>query len=153
MGPSRASPDRTFLDGFLPHLLARAAQAVGEGFHAELRRRGTTVPVWRVLAALSGSPGETVGALAQACLLHQPTMTKLLDRMERDGLVRRHSDGRDRRIVRVALTPTGQGRAADLMAAAKRHEAELLARYPRVGEIRDLLREIGEQPGQVGAEE
>ena len=33
MGPPRASPDR-FLDGFLPHLLARAAHAAAEGFGA-----------------------------------------------------------------------------------------------------------------------
>ena len=58
------------------------------------RRRGVGVPVWRVLASLSGSRGETVTGLAEVCLLQQPTMTKLLDRMVRDGLVTRAQDAR-----------------------------------------------------------
>ena len=141
MGPSPASPDR-FLDGFLPHLLARAAEAAAEAFHAELRGRGTTVPVWRALAALADGPGETVGALAAACLMQQPTMTKLLDRMARDGLVRRQEDERDRRAVRVSWTAAGAARAADLVATARRFEAEFLARHPEAEAIKPVLRGI-----------
>ena len=152
MGPPRASPDR-FLAGFLPHLLARAAHAAAEGFGAELHRHGVSVPVWRVPAALADGPGETVSALAHACLLQQPTMTKVLDRMVRDGLVERRQDDRDRRLVRVALTGAGAARAADLIALARRHEAEVLARHPRAGEIRDILRDIAARPGGFGAED
>ena len=147
MGPSPASPDR-FLDGFLPHLLARAAEAAAEAFHAELRVRGTAVPVWRVLAALAGGRAQAVTALAAACLLQQPTMTKLLDRMERDGLVRRLPDERDRRVVRVTLTAAGAARAADLLALARRHEADLLARHPEAEAIKPVLRAILARPGR-----
>ena len=88
-------------------------------------------------------------APAAACLLTQPTMTKLLDRMERDGLVARRPDERDRRVQRVTLTPAGAARAAALIAIAERHEAELLARFPRAEGIRDVLREIGAaRPGR-----
>ena len=142
MGPPRTAPDR-FLDRFLPCLLVRAAHAVAGSFHAELRRRGVDVPVWRVLAVLSDAPGETVTALAAACLLQQPTMTKLLDRMERDGLVQRAQDERDRRVQRVTLAPAGAARAADLIALAERHEAEVLARFPQAEDIREVLRELG----------
>ena len=147
MGPPRASPDR-FLDGFLPHLLARGAEAAAEAFHAELRVRGTAVPVWRVLAALADGRGETVGALADTCLMQQPIMTKLLDRMARDGLVRRQENERDRRAVRVSLTAAGAGRAADLLALARRHEADLLARHPEAEAIKPVLRAILARPGR-----
>ena len=126
----------------LPDLLARASHALVEGFAKELRRRGTGLPVWRALAALHASPGRTVTALAAACLLQQPTMTKLLDRMARDGLVARAPDARDRRVVRVALTPGGEARATDLMAAAERYEARILARHPQAEGIKDALRDI-----------
>ena len=89
----------------LADLLARAAHAVVQGFAGELRKCGVSLPMWRALASLSARPSETVTGLAEACLLAQPTMTKLLDRMVRDGLVTRAQDARDRRIVRVALTP------------------------------------------------
>ena len=126
----------------LPDLLAGAAHAVNRGFAVELHRRGVSLPVWRVLAALAARPGETVTRLAEACLLQQPTMTKLLDRMVQDGLVARAQDARDRRIVRLALTRDGEAKAAELVAVAERHEAEVLARHPQAEGIKAVLRNI-----------
>ena len=131
-----------FVDDDLPHLLVRAAHAVSGGSEAELRRRGITLPVWRVLAALSDSPGAPTSRLAETCLFQQPTMTKLLNRMERNGLVRRHGDQHDRRIVHVALTPEGEALATDLMGVAQRYEADLLARHPRAAGIKEVLRDL-----------
>jgi MarR family transcriptional regulator, organic hydroperoxide resistance regulator len=127
--PASTTPTR-FIDDYLLYLLARASHVVSTEFHEQLRRRGISVPVWRVLASLIGSTGETVTGLAEVCLLQQPTMTKLLDRMVRDGLVKRSQDTRDRRVVRVALTPRGETVANELAQAAKLHEAEVLARHP-----------------------
>ncbi len=141
----------------LPDLLARASYAVNQGFAAELRRRGASLPVWRVLAALRASPGRTVSGLAEASLLQQPTMTKMLDRMVRSGLVTRAPDARDRRVQRVFLTPEGEARAAELAAAAERYEAEVLARHPEAEGIkavlRDLVARFGPAPRQGGGGE
>ena len=126
----------------LPDLLARASHALAQGFAAELRKRGTSLPVWRVLAALLARPGRTVSALAEACLLQQPTTTKLLDRMVRDGLVMRSHDARDRRVIRITLTPEGEAKAAELAAAAERYGAEVLARHPQAKGIEAVLRDI-----------
>ena len=140
--PPAASGGRDRAQEFLPDLLARAAHVLIQGFAAELRRRGASLPVWRVLAALLARPGETVTGLAEACLLQQPTATKLLDRMVRDGLVTRSQDGRDRRLIRVALTPRGKRLATKLLAVAERHEAEVLARHPEAERIKPVLRDI-----------
>ena len=145
--PAEAADGRDRAREFLPHLLARAADAVVQGFAEELRGRGVGLPVWRVLAALSARPGETVGGLAEACLLQQPTTTKLLDRMERDGLVTREQDPRDRRVVRLALTPEGEGKAAELLAVAESYEAEVLARHPQAEGTKAVLRDIIARPG------
>jgi len=138
------APSARFIDDYLLYLMARASHLISSEFHEKLRRRGISVPVWRVLASLIGSGGETVTGLAEICLLQQPTMTKLLDRMVRDGLVQRSQDGRDRRVVRVALTPHGEALAAELSQLAKQHEAEVLARHPEAEAtaIKDLLRAI-----------
>ena len=141
MCPSEAS-DRHPAASFLPDLLARASHILTQGFAHELRGHGTSLPVWRVVAALSARPGQTVTALAAASLLQQPTMTKLLDRMVRDGLVARAPDARDRRVVRVSLTPEGAAKAAELAAAAERHEAEVLVRHPQAEGIKAVLRDI-----------
>lgn len=143
--PPPFSAPRRFIDDYLLYLLARASHLISSEFHHELRRRGVGVPVWRVLASLVGSPGgETVTGLAEVCLLQQPTMTKLLDRMVRDGLVQRSQDARDRRVVRVELTSAGDALATELVAAAKQHEASVLARYPEpeAAALKDLMRGI-----------
>src|SRR5215212_4631004 len=134
--PAAGPPTPRFIDDYLLYLMARASHLISAEFHEQLRRRGIGVPVWRVLASLVGSTGETVTGLAEACLLQQPTMTKLLDRMVRDGLVTREQDARDRRIMRITLTPEGEARAAGLVAAAQRYEAGVLARHPQAEGIK-----------------
>lgn len=124
-GVTQAPP---FIDDYLLYLLARASHLVSAEFHRRLKRHGVGVAEWRVLASLSGAPGMTVGDLAAACLMQQPTMTKLLDRMTREGLVERSPDATDRRIMRITLTPPATARAAALIEAARAHEAEVFAR-------------------------
>ena len=147
--PAATTPTRS-IDDYLLYLLARASHVVSTELHEHLRRRGISVPVWRVLASLIGISGETVTGLAEVCLLQQPTMTKLLDRMVRDGLVKRSQDTRDRRVVRVALTPRGETVANELAQVAKLHEAEVLARHPEAEAmaIKSLLRAIMARNGK-----
>jgi DNA-binding MarR family transcriptional regulator len=133
-----AAPSR-FVEDYLLSLLARASHAASAGFHARLKARGVPVPVWRVVATLHGAEaGETVGALAASCLMQQPTMTKLLDRMADDGLVKRRREGRQTRIL---LTRAGERLAAALIAEARAHEAALLARQAEAAPaLKALLR-------------
>jgi DNA-binding MarR family transcriptional regulator len=118
-------PEPPFVEDYLLALLARASHAASAEFHARLKARGVAVPVWRVLASLAGQP-RPVGELARICLMQQPTMSKLLDRMAADGLVRRSRAGRE---TRIALTAPGQVLAEALVAEARAHEATLLARH------------------------
>ncbi len=154
---SSASPKRVgtgaFVEDYLLYLLARVSHVLSSEFHHQLRRRSVGVPVWRVLASLSGGKGETVTGLAEVCLLQQPTMTKLLDRMVRDGLVTRTQDSRDRRVVRVSLTLKGADLAEELIAAARQHEATVLARFPEMEavELKGLLRSVLEREARPNA--
>jgi DNA-binding MarR family transcriptional regulator len=135
-----------FVQDYLLALLARASHAASAGFHARLKARGVSVPVWRVVAALSGSgDGETVGELATICLMQQPTMSKLLDRMAAEGLLARHREGRQ---TRIRLTPAGERLAAELIPAAQAHEAELLHRHAGAAPaLKALLREMAGTTG------
>ena len=157
MAQHQNSPKRigtgAFVEDYLLYLLARVSHVLSSEFHNQLRRRSIGVPVWRVLASLSGSKGETVTGLAEVCLLQQPTMTKLLDRMVRDGLVTRAQDAGDRRVVRVALTPKGSDLAEELIAAARQHEAAVLARFPEMEavQLKALLRSVPERGARPNA--
>jgi MarR family transcriptional regulator, organic hydroperoxide resistance regulator len=126
-----------FVDDYLLYLLARASHAASAEFHALLAGRGVPVPVWRVLASLSGAGAMTVGELARTVLSKQPTLTKVVDRLQASGLVARSGTANDRRQVLVSLTPAGARLVADLLDAAKAHEAALLRQLPP-GEVASL---------------
>ena len=131
-----------FPDDYLPYLVARASHVILHQFHALLKPRAMRVPEWRVLGTLSAGGGYTVGALARATLFKQPTLSKLLDRLERRRLVRRVAGGMDLRHSLVELTPRGRRRIAPVVAQARRRELATLKNYkaPDVRAFKKLLK-------------
>ncbi len=124
-----AAPDElSFVDDYLAYLLARASQHVSSEFHAIVELSGLSVSQWRVLATLSDSPGLSAGGLAERVLLKQPTLSKLLDRMQTEGLIKRRVNPVDGRQALVDISAKGKRRVASLLRQAKEHEAVLLSR-------------------------
>ena len=119
----------SFARNYLSYLLARASFNVSREFHARLKEWDLTVPEWRVLACLMDVEGLSVGELAAMALMKQPGLTKVLDRMERDELLKRQSTSNDRRRVTLHLTAKGRARVEPVQAAALAHEAELLKQF------------------------
>lgn len=70
-----------------------------------------------VLATLRDTGPRRITELAEAEAVAQPTITTLVGRLERDGLVRRAPDPHDARAVRVHLTDEGLGRLQAMRAA------------------------------------
>ena len=118
-----------FIDDYLLYLLARASALVSGRFHERLRPHGLDVAEWRILATLSDGDGLLVGELAASVLFQQPTLTKMVDRMEAEGLVERRRSDSDRRKVRVFITAAGRRKVRRVLSAAKSHEAEVLGGY------------------------
>lgn len=67
-----------------------------------------TVTQLRVLFILRETPGAPAGLLAERLRVTPPTVTGLVDRLVRMGVVRREEDPKDRRLVRNVLTERGQ---------------------------------------------
>lgn len=123
-----ASPgaQHPFVDDYLPALLALASQLISAEFHAVARSHGFSVSEWRVLASLAGFDSISTGQLAQISLMKQPTLTRLLDRMVRNGHVGRLDHDGDRRVTLVRITPAGGRTVAKLMDLAREHERRVL---------------------------
>ena len=118
--------EHPFVDDYLPALLALASQLISSEFHAVARSHGFSVSEWRVLASLAGFDAISTGQLAQISLMKQPTLTRLLDRMVRDGHVERLDHDGDRRVTLVRITPAGGRTVAKLMDLAREHERRVL---------------------------
>ena len=113
------------MDGYLPYLLARASHLISGEFHATLQKQRIPVMHWRVLCSLVEGP-MSVSELADIVIAKQPTMSKLLARMEKQGLIVRESDPSDGRGVVVSTTPAGKRLVQPLVRLAKAHERSVL---------------------------
>ena len=112
---------------------------------------GVSTAQFSALSVLVFSGPQTLGQLAAAEQVSPPTMSRLVDNLERNNLAVRERDEADRRVVRVRATETGQRllaegrhrRVAVLAGKLDRLASEDLATVDRaVLLIADLLRPI-----------
>ena len=88
--------------------------------YTESRRRmkslasshGLTGPQWTVVRALSARGDLSLSALSDQIRAKNSTVTGIVDRMERDGLVERQRSTHDRRVVHLEATARGRAIAA-----------------------------------------
>lgn len=90
---------------------------------------GLTPSQLSALAAVERVGHLSLGDLAERERVSPPTITKVVAKLEADGLLERHTDGHDRRVCRVSATPAG---VALLSESRRRKEAWL------AGQIRQL---------------
>jgi DNA-binding MarR family transcriptional regulator len=97
---------------------------------AQAKAAGLTPAQHQLLLAIRGHGGRpSVGDVADHLLLRHHSAVELVDRAVAAGLVARHADESDHRVVRLRLTPDGERRLARLAAA---HLEELERLSPRL---------------------
>ncbi len=98
------------LDNFAPYLMNRIMGRYNASLRDEMARLGLTTPQMRSLAVLSVIDGILIRELAVYAVVEQSTLSRAIDALTRDGLVRREVDADDNRATRLFLTQ--EGRAA-----------------------------------------
>lgn len=114
------------LDSYLPYLLNRAGSRIATAFSEEVRPLGATLQIWRVLAALRERDGRRMGNLSETTSIEVSTLTRLIDGMEKKGLVTRRRDSADARAVVLHVAPAGRRLTLRLAPIAERYEAVAL---------------------------
>ena len=113
--------DQGVLENALPFLLHGIYQRIRGVTYREFNQHGLelTPEQWIVLARLWQRDGRTVSELSECTLRDKPTMSRILDSMEKSGLVTRTVDSKDARTRIVALTREGKGLKKKLSPIAK----------------------------------
>lgn len=88
--------------------LARASGRYRGRMEDLLRPSGLDMPRWRVLMTLHQDRVASVSEIAAHSSQKLPTMTKIIQRMEGDGLVRRQPRFGKERVMEVVLTDAGE---------------------------------------------
>jgi MarR family transcriptional regulator, organic hydroperoxide resistance regulator len=102
---SKVAPleDRVFV------AILKAADELGQEAEQLIRTADLTGTQYNVLRILRGAGPEGLAcrAIGDRMITHDPDITRLLDRMEKRGLITRERQKDDRRVVKTRITPQG----------------------------------------------
>jgi DNA-binding MarR family transcriptional regulator len=126
---------------------------------AELvRAHGLPLTSYEVLMNLADAPGERLrmGALAERLLLSRSGITRLVDRLERQGLIARERCSDDGRGFFALLTDAGRDAVAaarpDHLAGVRRHFLDRLS-ADEIDELGSIWRRLAVQRDEGGLDE
>jgi len=124
-------PSDDGLEDQIVMLVRRITRAIDSRSRSLLNDYGLTAPQLAVLQAIAGRNTVSAGSIAREVHLGQPTLTGILDRLEKRGFVQRIRDQYDRRGVNVGITDQGR---------------QILAKTPPLlrDQFRERLRELHE---------
>jgi len=114
---------RPFIQRNLPRLLLQARESVMAHTRPRLREHALSDQQWRVLRVLGEHGVVETGKVAREAFILGPSLTGVLNRMERDGLIRRARDADDQRRTVVAATDKGMQLVAMLSQTIEAHDA------------------------------
>lgn len=134
------------------------AYALIDILDAELQRdTGLTLRWYDILIHLDEEDGCKMSELAERIIFSRSGLTSLIDKMEKEGLVRRERQEEDRRVIRLFITTDGAERLRE--ARVSHHESiqrhyldhlsahDLTAMMGPLTKLEDHLREI--LPGRI----
>lgn len=113
-------------DSAIGYLVTYAQKLLHRGLGEGLQKYGVTVAQWAVLVVLWETDGLTQKELSERVAVETPTLSRTIDRMERDGLVTRERSATDRRQVHVRLTAYGAGLWRELVPEAEANQERAL---------------------------
>ncbi len=125
-------PIKLDLGDYLPYLVNRVGTIIAEQFSAEaLAPHRLSIAMWRVMAALAANGSQRQIDLADLTSIEASTLSRLVSRLMRMGLVTRSRSANSNREVTVSLSGKGNALAARLIPMARRCEADAIAGLSR----------------------
>jgi DNA-binding MarR family transcriptional regulator len=104
--------DQFRVDAYPFYLLNRAASRYNIIIESHLRPIGLEVPTWRVLMILGEAEPRPIAQIAKAAVINISTMMRIVDRMNRAGLIVSLPSKSDGRVTELALSDEGRRKLA-----------------------------------------
>jgi DNA-binding MarR family transcriptional regulator len=99
-------------------LLNRVRVALMDALEAELAEFGVTAAQYVIFVSLSDGWADSASSICRTISYDPGAMTRMLDRLEQKGFLRRVPSPEDRRATRLELTPEGKALYPKLKASA-----------------------------------
>src|SRR5277367_5306114 len=119
-GPAVKRPQKLDLGDYLPYLVNRVGTIIADQFGAEaLAPHGLSIAMWRVMAVLASAGQQRQIDLADLTSIDASTLSRLVSRLVRMGLVTRARSASSNREVAVTLSAKGNTLVARLIPIAR----------------------------------
>ncbi len=115
------------LSDYLPYLINRVGSALVARYEVELKRYGLSIAMWRVMVALSHGGSQRQIDIAEMTSIDVSTLSRLVTRMIRMGIVSRTRSDTNNREVTVELTAKGRAQLNRLVPIGRAMEQEAVA--------------------------
>jgi DNA-binding MarR family transcriptional regulator len=126
------SPSKLGLGDYLPYLVNRVGTIIADQFGDEaLAAHGLSIAMWRVIAVLAGSGSHRQIDLAELTSTDASTLSRLVSRLVRMGLVLRTRSTNSNREVAVELSAKGTALVDRLIPVALAYEKAAIAGLSR----------------------
>lgn len=104
------TPENYNPEDSIGRLIAEASRQILAALDEELLHRGTgiTGAQWAILMRISRGCASTAAELCRYSRYDTGSMTRMLDRLEEKGLIRRERSSKDRRVTMLELTDAGR---------------------------------------------
>jgi homoprotocatechuate degradation regulator HpaR len=128
----------------LPMELLKAREAAMSRFRPMLREHGLTEQQWRVIRALSAFDEIDASELAKRSFLLAPSLTRILQHLEREEIVKRSADANDQRRSKFVLTDKGRVIYEEVGPDSEKLYSEIEAKFgsDRMNSLYELLAEF-----------
>lgn len=136
------------LANYPPYLMNRIMGRYNASLRDEMAGLGLTTPKMRALAVLSVIEGPLIRDLSVYAVVEQSTMSRALDQLAAEGLIRREADAADSRATRVFVTEAGRAAFAALWPRMAEANARMFRGVPEderrafVGTLQKMLANI-----------
>src|SRR5581483_9126333 len=121
-GDRRVRTGDLWLDSFFPYRLYRASKKLQLRLQTRLRAQRVNPSQWQVIGVLKAYGALSIGEIVDATLMEQPTVSRVVARLEKSGWVSRRASTRDSRMALISLTLAGIEIFKQIVPAALRHQ-------------------------------
>jgi len=133
------------LDNQLCFAVHAASRAMNAAYQPLLEALNITYPQYLVLLTLWEEDGARVSRIGERLYLDSATLTPLLKRLEKRGLVERRRSARDERVVEIFLTASGKRLKKKALDVASGFFCKLQMPLPEAVRLREELKGLSKR--------
>ncbi|MFQ5982073.1 MAG: MarR family winged helix-turn-helix transcriptional regulator [Woeseiaceae bacterium] len=133
-----------WLQNFVPYLMYRITNQLNRRIRSRLRKSDINITRWRVLGTLRAYGELSLGRIVELTAMEQPSVSRVVAQLEREGLAKREISTNDSRFVNVTLTPAGVKAFQAIYPTAQRHQERALSGFSKkeINTLKSFLRRI-----------